>query len=44
MTTPPTTYSVRNRPSCTQVSSHAQPFAVRSRASFLYSSSGSTTG
>lgn len=37
VTTPPGTNQARNRPSRTQASSHAQPFAVSSRASFRYS-------
>src|SRR5690606_39915724 len=44
VTTPPTTYSVRNRPSRTQLSSQFQPLAVSNRDSDLYSSSGSMTG
>src|SRR5690554_1478094 len=44
VTTPPTTYSGRNRPSCTFASSQCQPFALRRRASFLYSSSGLIAG
>ena len=44
VTTPPGTYTGRNRPSCTHSASHVQPFADCRRESFLYSSSGSMTG
>ena len=43
-TTPPGTYSARNRPSRTQASRHAQPCAVQMRKSSLYSSTGRTAG
>ena len=44
VTTPPGTYTGRNRPSRTHSSSQVQPFADCRRDSFLYSSSGSMTG
>ena len=43
-TTPPTTYSARNRPPATHSSSQAQPCAACSRASSLYSSSKGAAG
>jgi hypothetical protein len=43
-TTPPTTYSGRNRPPSTQLRSHDHPCAECSLASSLYASRGSTAG